>query len=1064
MGDVSLSTGLAFVPLFTIPKEKESFLNASIDGIQGLTAGFLDENLIGLAGKRIVEQVYNEKKSNHEVDTEYDIYNDPQFANFKPFIGNFLHAKNKEHATELLEEFKTKQNEYLGSPSYIVGRILGGFTDPSSLFLFSKAGRFMFTGGRLTRMSKFGTTIAAEEAAKRYIDDNRPVLDTTIITAGGFIIPGIFPGIRGTAGKKFDDYQKMYDEADDATFNNKGTVSAASPGGTRLLNEDDYQELNQIKSTGFGVFGEQGPYNPMFRVLKDGISTAQEFIERVLEGSLYQNKNFQNIATNPSIERSVKKRYSPLIKETMVEIESLYAEYLKRKGLDKQNFIERSIDTKFGAAKQNILTPKEFRKQIWLARHGFDNEVEKEAVKAATGPVDRLYRTIGEEYDGLKIPQTYLQRQLERIDDILKNVKNPKKKEELQSIRQRIQERLDYIEANGSLSKSFGTNILYKRDIIANRFDEFKALLTKFMPGASKLEIDEIAEGFKYYQPTIAFNKFSDEFAKEAPDIEGFINKINQISARFKGRSLKIGKDGYRALADAGFIETDVQLLQKLYFNQTIPDIEITKIFGDPMGYGTRWTQDGSYQQGILQISKEYDDMIDATTSVVQKNKLIKKKEQILIDLDASIHLIRGTYGLADDPNRALSRGIRIAKLYNSMTMLTGIAQVVDTARLIMVNGVGKTFRLSWEVMTSGYAKEMAKMSKNSAQLGGEALDLWNSSRAFSMYDIDDAFGVYNKFERGISSVGNLYFTFLNLSNPWNAGVKSIASLFNGTRLIEVAEQIAKGQNVSKVNRARMANLGISDDMAKRIYDQYVKYGVGKNGKTSHKINGDDYKEVRVANSESWVDKEASDVYHSAIGKQVNIDIVTPSKGDIPLWANTEMGGLLTQFKKFGMASTQRMLFRGLQERDANFFSGVLLLLAAGAMVDAFRQKAFNKSYSKKPFGQKVVDAFDRSGLGGIYSDINNAIERLGNNQIGLRPLLGAKKPYGTYRDLLNNPIPDVLGPTASQISNIADIVWTAGSGKYNHHTARNVRRLVPFQNVWFLDSLFDSMEKNVLR
>jgi hypothetical protein len=26
------------------------------------------------------------------------------------------------------------------------------------------------------------------------------------------------------------------------------------------------------------------------------------------------------------------------------------------------------------------------------------------------------------------------------------------------------------------------------------------------------------------------------------------------------------------------------------------------------------------------------------------------------------------------------------------------------------------------------------------------------------------------------------------------------------------------------------------------------------------------------------------------------------------------------------------------------------------------------------------------------------------------------------------------------------------------------VRRLVPFQNVWFLDSLFDSMEKNVLR
>ena len=53
-------------------------------------------------------------------------------------------------------------------------------------------------------------------------------------------------------------------------------------------------------------------------------------------------------------------------------------------------------------------------------------------------------------------------------------------------------------------------------------------------------------------------------------------------------------------------------------------------------------------------------------------------------------------------------------KLYNSLTMLTGIAQTVDTARLITINGIGKTFRLSWEVMTSGYAKEIMKMSKMS--------------------------------------------------------------------------------------------------------------------------------------------------------------------------------------------------------------------------------------------------------------------------------------------------------------------------------------------------------------
>ena len=94
-------------------------------------------------------------------------------------------------------------------------------------------------------------------------------------------------------------------------------------------------------------------------------------------------------------------------------------------------------------------------------------------------------------------------------------------------------------------------------------------------------------------------------------------------------------------------------------------------------------------------------------------------------------------------------------KLYNSMTMLTGIAQVVDTARLVMINGMGNTMRISWDLMTSGYFKEIYKMNLKTTQLGGEAMDMFASTRAMAMYGIDDAFGVFNKFERGTSSIGN---------------------------------------------------------------------------------------------------------------------------------------------------------------------------------------------------------------------------------------------------------------------------------------------------------------------
>ena len=42
------------------------------------------------------------------------------------------------------------------------------------------------------------------------------------------------------------------------------------------------------------------------------------------------------------------------------------------------------------------------------------------------------------------------------------------------------------------------------------------------------------------------------------------------------------------------------------------------------------------------------------------------------------------------------------------------------------------------------------------------------------------------------------------------------------------------------------------------------------------------------------------------------------------------------------------------------------------------------------------------------------------------------------------------------------DIMFDVGGNKYNHHTAKNVRRLIPFQNVWYLDWLFDDIQKGL--
>lgn len=1111
---------MASVPIIAPVYRKDFTINGRPDvtsfenfrtGLINIGAGWADENIFGLGFKHIVDATVNQDSTEFIKDKNYNIFIDPQLRGLEKYIGNFIHSKSAKQTFRLIEDFKNDSQKHNGSPSYILGRVLGGLTDPSSLFMFSKAGRFLFTGSRTARGLKTGTVIGLEEQTKRMFDENRSALESTLITAGGFVLPALFPAINNKlAGKSFDDAATKLDNLDNhygtqyvgsGVYKNKSVGASDISGGLRT--EKDWINSNQIKPTGLGIFGEGSGFTPIFRVLKTGGLEEQDFITSVLENPLLTKGNFEGIASRTTVERKVKSRHV-MIKISDDAVMSEYTAYLKNAGKKEQNFFEKTINIKIGTGeeKYQILNPREFASKVTRARINPDGDYPAEVLAAAKHTEDLFYGPLGKEYKDSGIPLAYHKHQLDRVNLFIKQmdgsmptgkgpigkdpkrfkVKRPDKVKKLEDLliqKRKLEGKIALIEDKGIQLKKNYINPLFKRDVIDSYPEEFKKIMREELdilagrtPTLTPSIIDDIIEGFMQYQPTLALRSIDDILTKMPDEALG---EVNKISSRFLGRDLDIN---YERLMKEGFMEDDIMLLQRHYFNQVVPDIELTKVFGDPMGYGTRWSPDNPYQEGLLQIADNmlkknglYDTYIEQSTSFGAQpigSYLTKAQISNLKDLDASIHLVRGTYGLANDPNRTFSKGLRMMKLYNATTMLTGIAQVVDTARLVMINGMTKTFKVQLEMFQSGMTKELIKMSKNSTQLGGEALDMIDSSRAMGMYGMEDAFGVFSKMERGMSKVGNIYFTFLNASNPWNASVKTMAGFYNGTRIIENVEKIALGKNISKLNRARLNSIGIDDATAREIYKQYQKHGVGKNGKISKKADGNDFKHMRVANSDAWDNTpeaiKASNIYHEGLGKQVNVDIVTPSKGDIPLWANGEIGGAIAQFKKFGAAATQRMLLRGLQERDQNFMQGVFLLMGAGMMVDAFRQKQFGKDYSKKPFATKLVDGFDRSGLGGIFSDINNSIERLGNNQIGLRPLLGGGKPYGTYKDILNNPIPDVLGPTASQLANISDVMWTWGTGKYNHHTARNVRRLVPFQNVWFLDSVFDKLEKNVLR
>lgn len=79
------------------------------------------------------------------------------------------------------------------------------------------------------------------------------------------------------------------------------------------------------------------------------------------------------------------------------------------------------------------------------------------------------------------------------------------------------------------------------------------------------------------------------------------------------------------------------------------------------------------------------------------------------------------------------------------------------------------------------------------------------------------------------------------------------------------------------------------------------------------------------------------------------------------------------------------------------------MLMGSGMMIDAIYHKfRFNRDYSKLSLTQKLLNAFDRSGLAGIYTDINKAIETLTDNRIGMGPMLGEKKTIRIFNKMEN--------------------------------------------------------------
>ena len=1039
--------------------------------------GFKQENLTAMAVQKMMDN------SDFPEEENYNPSNDPQLKGYKDFMHHFYFSKSSAETSALINKLQAHQDTNYASPWYYLGRITGAVLDPSTLLFFTKFGQAAKIAG---------TAMVAEEVAKQNIDPIRDDSYLGAVAAYGYTVPFLLNKLSTPTPistqrkiKELDDKWvsnqtvKDTDIAIDGTFvkPNRMDPNPTSVGSEGIAKPIRQTAKEKMEGEGFiksnlNIFGEDGPWTPVFRVIKQKTSlTAKTIMSDLLDTPLLKLKNtkewgFQS--SGKSIETDMRMmRVGEIESHKLVKDE--YINYIKR-----VQGTEKVPQTNLGLALHNKMTKNtqpqmmdrmsldQFSHEVTRARlNGFSHAVP-EVSNAARHTQKKVYGPLFEEIQQLKIREMPIISELRFWESQLKTMRKKGEMSKTYTSKvdgiqetyniSRIEKTIDELNQRLKNVKTRGVNdyinIIYVKNAIEKNPARFKDIVKGHFKRAGVLinesKLNQLVKDLSGHFPFVRFEKTVGDLT------ERYAFNRPRYARAVRARELNLDRIAQEELLDGGFIMSDIFALQKTYARQIIPDILLTRKYGDPNGLGVRFIEDGEmsgFNPGLITVANEYNFKLIGKKGKA-RDALIKERDQVLTDLEAGIELIRGTYGLPANPHAWSSVAMRTMKHYNALTMLTGFAAAIpDVARTVMTSGIKRGFKTQFEMFSDFLdGGTIFKMGKKEAQSFGEAVDMVTGQRAMLFADVGDMFGLASKLESGLGKASAFNFMYVNLMSRWTEMAKSMASVTIGSRILEDSIRWTKGSLPNKWKTA-LSSSGINQDMARRIAVQFEKHGE----KTKHNF---------MANTAKWEDEAAVDAFGAALNKDINITIVTPGLGDTPLWMSSELGSTFAQFKKFAISATQRMLMRGMQEKDLDFLFGSMLLMGSGMLIDKiYTEFRFGRDYSKQSLTTKLLNAFDRSGLAGIYTDINKAIETLTDNRIGIGPLVGESKPFGSSNRWKAGTIG---GPTGGQIYNIFDILYDVGGNQYNHHTAKNVRRLIPFQNVWYLDWLFDDIQKGL--
>jgi hypothetical protein len=468
------------------------------------------------------------------------------------------------------------------------------------------------------------------------------------------------------------------------------------------------------------------------------------------------------------------------------------------------------------------------------------------------------------------------------------------------------------------------------------------------------------------------------------------------------------------------FLDNDIVALGTRYLQQTGADIELTRKFGN-VTLDNEIKQIRDYYSDQAKAVKDRTDLTD-----VQKDKLrIKlgnKMDADIRDIAGMRDRIRGVYGFQED--NVWTRIGRSSRDLNYLRLLGGVtvSSLPDAARIVMAEGFTKTFSRGLGALATN--TKQFKLAAAEAKRYGIGTDVLMSGKAEVIADVGDYTQGGTMVERGLRSAANK-FGRINFLDYWTSGMKQLHAV---TMQTSIFDGLSKGKFDKRLTR-----LGIDKQSAMDMMEQVNKYGKNEDG-------------VWITNAKNWDRPDLERMWGAAMRKESDRVIIMPGQ-EKPLFMSSELGKSIGQFRSFILSATQRVLVAGVQGQDHNAIGGAISLVGMGMFSYYLKSNIAGRETSDDPAAW-VVEGIDRSGAVGVIGEINNTIEKISSNSVGLRPLLGISAPASRF--VSRSVSESILGPTFGSLlsTTVAASNALTSSEPMTDADVRALRRLLIFQNL----------------